>query len=572
MAADGIGSGAIPPGADRATIARLAGQQAIAALGNLPAGSVFSGRVVAPSGGDTWQIAVRGGVITVASPVPLTPDAVVRFVLTATGGNGPLQVRLAEQAPGATAATTSGTSALLAQLGLPETPVAVAVLDAFTAAGAPLTPSRLRHAVAVLEQAAQEPPPPGGDEAPQEERPGAPPPVSAAVRTAAQEHPPAVPLPHPASRGPGATTAAPGAPAAAAPTTTPAQGPASAVAPALVQPGVTVPAAPTPPVGTPASPAPTSARVASSTAGSPPAAAPVTEVPRPVAPGREASPPVTRGVPSASVPVAVPVPVPVAVPGPVALATVPGAPVAPASSAPASLVPVSLAADDRLPTVFALLARAGLPVTPATIGLALRAATPRLPDAATALQAWQPEVPVADVADDDGPAALRAVVTALAQAGVRPRAAAEDAPPPPAVLTTTAQAVARGDGEPLAVAAFRELAADTVLPPRHLDDYDRVVPFPLLAQGQAAPARLAIASRTTPGGQKATWMRVDCELSRLGPVSVRMSGAEGGPIAITVVARTAGARAIAAGLPDLVADLQSRGLPAAVRVVEEEPW
>jgi hypothetical protein len=121
--------------------------------------------------------------------------------------------------------------------------------------------------------------------------------------------------------------------------------------------------------------------------------------------------------------------------------------------AAAPLVPGSLATDARLPTVFALLARAGLPVTPATIGLALRAATPRLPDAATALQAWQPEVPVADVADDDGPAALRAVVTALAQAGVRPRAAAEDAPSPPAVLTTTAQAVARGDGEALAVAA-----------------------------------------------------------------------------------------------------------------------
>jgi len=236
------------------------------------------------------------------------------------------------------------------------------------------------------------------------------------------------------------------------------------------------------------------------------------------------------------------------------------------------LVPISLAADTRLPTVFALLARAGLPVTPATIGLALRAATPRLPDLATALQAWQPETPVADVAEDDGPGALRAVVTALAQAGVRPRSAAGDEPLPPTALATTAQAVAREEGGSLAVAALREAAADTVLPPRHLDDYDRVVPFPLLAQGQAAPARLAIATRTTPGGQKATWMRVDCELSRLGPVSVRLSGAEGGPIAITLVARTAGARAIAAGLPDLVADLQARGLPAAVRVVEEEPW
>jgi hypothetical protein len=267
---------------------------------------------------------------------------------------------------------------------------------------------------------------------------------------------------------------------------------------------------------------------------------------------------------------------------------IPGCPWYPASAGVPP--PAALANDPRLPLVFALLARADLPVTAATWGVAVRAASGRLPDAATAVQAWMPEVPLPDVADpgtaDAVPAARAAVTAALALAGLRPApeartpaemrpgpVAAEDpAERPPTVLATVADAVAAAPVSDEAAGTLRELAADTLLPPRHLDDYDQVVALPLLAQGQAAPARLAVASRTAGNGIRATWLRVDCELSRLGPVSVRLSGSDGGPVAVTIVASPAGGRVIAAGLPDLMADLESRGLPAAVRVVEDRPW
>lgn len=118
----------------------------------------------------------------------------------------------------------------------------------------------------------------------------------------------------------------------------------------------------------------------------------------------------------------------------------------------------------------------------------------------------------------------------------------------------------------------REHLADQVFKPQQLADYDRVVPLPLAAGQLPTPARLAVATRSAGhGGANATFLRVDAELASLGPVSVRMSGVEGGPLAITILANPAAGRRLADDLPDLVADLRKLGIEAGVRVASEEP-
>lgn len=118
--------------------------------------------------------------------------------------------------------------------------------------------------------------------------------------------------------------------------------------------------------------------------------------------------------------------------------------------------------------------------------------------------------------------------------------------------------------------AVREHLAEQVFKPKELADYDRVVPLPLTATQVPTPARLAVATRSVGGGSQATFVRVDAELTRLGPVSIRLSGVDsGGPLAITLIAGPAGGAALADGLPDLIADLHTLGIDAAVRVVAD---
>ena len=117
----------------------------------------------------------------------------------------------------------------------------------------------------------------------------------------------------------------------------------------------------------------------------------------------------------------------------------------------------------------------------------------------------------------------------------------------------------------------REHLAEQVFKPKELADYDRVVPLPLSAAQVTTPARLAVASRSTGGGSQATFMRVDAELTRLGPVSIRLSGADsGGPLAITLIANRQAGAALAEELPALVGDLRRLGVEAAVRVVADD--
>jgi hypothetical protein len=154
-----------------------------------------------------------------------------------------------------------------------------------------------------------------------------------------------------------------------------------------------------------------------------------------------------------------------------------------------------------------------------------------------------PSRPAASAAPDDDPAPARSLPQTLA-ASATP--AALDAP-----LARTA----------------REHLAEQVFKPQELADYDRVMPLPLAAADLPTPARLAVASRRGGNGSETHFLRVDAELTRLGPVSLRLSGSDGGPLAITVIAahRAAGEE-LAGELPDLVADLRRAGVEAAVRV------
>jgi hypothetical protein len=109
--------------------------------------------------------------------------------------------------------------------------------------------------------------------------------------------------------------------------------------------------------------------------------------------------------------------------------------------------------------------------------------------------------------------------------------------------------------------------AETVVKPQALADYDVVLGLPMLVHGQPLPARLAVAERHTAAGT-ATFLRVDAELTHLGPLSVRLSGIEGGPMAITIMGSGRSLPALAAALPDLGESLRQLGLTAGLRVAD----
>ena len=117
---------------------------------------------------------------------------------------------------------------------------------------------------------------------------------------------------------------------------------------------------------------------------------------------------------------------------------------------------------------------------------------------------------------------------------------------------------------------LRDVVAQDLLPPKDLADYDRVLALPLAVQGQPVPARLAVSARRTADGGLACWMRVDCELSQLGPLSVRLGGADAGPVAITLVTTPAAGPTIAEAITALSDDLRAAGIDAALRVVVDD--
>ena len=181
---------------------------------------------------------------------------------------------------------------------------------------------------------------------------------------------------------------------------------------------------------------------------------------------------------------------------------------------------------------------------------------------------------------------VSAAMQALSLAGVRPRQSAEarSAPVDPPLIhrlgvlasspdlpAQVKEGVTRHESPiPMDAAVanvMREQIAETVVKPQALADYEVVLALPMHAQGQPTPARLAVAERHTAGGT-ATFVRVDAELTYLGPLSVRLSGIEGGPMAITLLGTGPALAALAAALPDLSESLRQLGLTAGLRVAD----
>lgn len=224
--------------------------------------------------------------------------------------------------------------------------------------------------------------------------------------------------------------------------------------------------------------------------------------------------------------------------------------VRPASSPLPNQLPVSAMPVLPTATVLALLPGAGRQIAAAVPAPASASVVPpetaRESEPQTATAAPRPEPPTTPHAQRQEPA---------------------NAPPPPPQHT---QPTPPELLEQSAARAMREHLADQVFKPKELADYDRVVALPLAAHDVPTPARLAVATRSTGGGVQATFLRVDAELSRLGSVSIRLSGADsGGPMAITLVASPHAGALLAEELPALVADLRALGVDAGVRVVAD---
>jgi hypothetical protein len=141
----------------------------------------------------------------------------------------------------------------------------------------------------------------------------------------------------------------------------------------------------------------------------------------------------------------------------------------------------------------------------------------------------------------------------------------------PALVTRIAQALisqaeSGNQASPELRSALVESAAQTIFPPEQLADYDLVLPLPLQERGSPVPARLAVASRRSGNGALATWLRVDTELSRLGPVSARLAAVEHGPLIVHIVANHEAQDVLASVLPELEAALSAKGFAASVRL------
>ncbi|NRA36588.1 MAG: hypothetical protein HRU15_00465 [Planctomycetes bacterium] len=115
---------------------------------------------------------------------------------------------------------------------------------------------------------------------------------------------------------------------------------------------------------------------------------------------------------------------------------------------------------------------------------------------------------------------------------------------------------------------IQDMNADSFFKPQHLNDYDYVLPLLSQHNGEAQHARIAIANRNIPGQKEsATFLRVDMELSQLGPLSLRMSSGQG-PIIITIFATTPIVRTLSQALPQLEEDLQEQKLDAHIRIAD----
>lgn len=512
----GIGPGQVPADV-RALSAQIALTNAKILTAALNPGEILTARVGATLADGNVSLTVRGQTLIANSAANLLPDSLIKLLVQSSGDQPVLRI-LSNTAPDPRV-STSTPATRAAALGLPPTSLAAAALTAFEQAGAPLDPTRLKEALTQLQTL-----PPA--QVPQRAQafallaqaglPTTPPFIALAERSATGV------LPNPAA----AVTQLQRVAQTIVPTSVGQQS--TAVAGGQL-PGVSVqsPAAGAQQPAPSAQPTPSAVPLSSG-----PVAAGTPANRPPIAPASASSPPAATVVAPAGA----------ATPGATAALPPPvlGAPVL-ANSTPAGAVI--------------------LPVIPVTHTLG--------------------GTPIPDLARGGATAVLQA----MALAGVRPRETGEmvatkaeptllhrlDIPveeitPIRASLDTSRQPPQQSL-EAAVVHVMREQAAETVVKPQALIDYDVVLGLPLQVMGQPLPARLAVAERQTSAGT-ATFLRVDAELTHLGPLSVRISGIENGPMAITVLATGPALGALAEALPDLNESLRALGLAAGVRIAD----
>lgn len=512
-----LGPGQVPTDV-RALSAQIALTNAKILAAALHPGEILTARVGATLGDGNVSLTVRGQTLIANSAATLLPDSLVKLLVQSAGDQPVLRI-LTNTPPDPRVSTSTPTSRA-ATLGLPATPLATTVLAAFEKAGAPLDPTRLKEAVAQVQNL-----PPA--QVPQRLQA-----FALLAQAGLPTTPPFIALAERSATGVLPNPAAAVAQVQQAVSTLGAQLPASPIAgrpPAL---GLQPPA----------------------TSGQPPA--PSSQPPSAVVPPPSPAP-ASAGAPATTSPVTA---APTTTPAPVS----PAAPVVPSpvvSSPTATTTSPPLASGPPVPAGVAPPSAFVIPVMPFTHTLA----GTLLPDLARG--------------------GATAVLQALALAGVRPRETGEmvatkaeptllhrlevpveEISPIRAGLDSSRQP----PQQPLEAAmvhVMREQAAETVVKPQALVDYDIVLGLPLQVMGQPLPARLAVAERQTSAGT-ATFLRVDAELTHLGPLSVRISGIENGPMAITVLAVGAALGALTEALPDLNDSLRALGLAAGVRVAD----
>ncbi|TVR14382.1 MAG: flagellar hook-length control protein FliK [Planctomycetota bacterium] len=113
----------------------------------------------------------------------------------------------------------------------------------------------------------------------------------------------------------------------------------------------------------------------------------------------------------------------------------------------------------------------------------------------------------------------------------------------------------------------REVLGEAALPPRGMVDYDLVLPLSLFDRDQAIPIRVGISQRQH-GGMNATFLRIDVELSRLGPLSLRFTESPGSPIGLSIFHTPQVRSMLEGGIGDLQADLEAQGLEVFIRLLD----
>ena len=587
MAVGDIGGNNAGTTADvRAQLVQLSLANVRALTAGLAPGEILTGRVGADLGDGKVALTVLGQTLVASSQTALPPDTIVKLLVHSTGDQPVLRL-LTATFPDIATTTTTATRA--AALGLPNTSTTAIALQAFEQVGAALDPVRLKDAVAQLQML-----PPA--QMPQRALalalladaglPTTAPFIALAERSATGV------LPNPAAALAALKTLAP---AVAQPTSSVGDGevmfqepraqeknPSSALAsgapplsnqrtssngqpaPGLTA-GTTVPSTSvsilsSSAVAGDASLAPGSLIVVSDQPTAKATSQPVNIID--AHQGNNASSP-GAVTPSLSSPSA----------QPLGSAVLTGVPVPSPASRPTSLT--TFLSSSSTPAIF-ISPAASVVSASSTVNAPLTSAT-IVTTNPTLLGTTIPDL------ERDG---VSAAMQALSLAGVRPRHSAEARSAPvqsPLIhrlgalvsapdLPVQAKEVATRHESSLPMDAavanvMREQVAETVVKPQALADYNVVLALPMQAQGQPTPARLAVAERHTAGGT-ATFVRVDAELTHLGPLSVRLSGIEGGPMAITLLATGPALAALVTALPNLSESLHQLGLTAGLRVAD----